>query len=755
MNVPRRTDGEASTRRIDSYDGLRAVAVLAVIGFHARLGLAPGGYLGVDVFFVLSGFLITGLLLREWSTEGRIDLVSFWFRRVRRLVPAALLAIVGTSIMFALVATNPARQAAVPDARAASLWYSNWHFIGEAQDYFRGGVDDSPFLHFWSLSVEEQFYVVWPVAAAAALAVPVVRRLLRRRTTLVALPLVAAVYAYVVAGIDPLRAYYATDTRVYQLLAGAALAAWIAGRPSPTTPAPESERSAVLADRGTAATGSLASFAEWTTIAAVAAWLLIDGSITPRDSGVIVTLLTVWILFRLAPDSPGHRRSAVSTLLSRPTPVRIGRLSYGIYLWHWPVIVVAGRLVEMSAPVRAAVAVTGSFALASASWMFVEQPVQHIARSITRRRGRLTSIGFAIAASIAVAVVIAPAALSDRLPLLQAVERPGFTPLNSSSLDSTSPIPADGDSEPTGDRPTADARPPVSTDPADPGATTPATSVDTSSPPPTPEGTPVPDGFGLIDYDAELAESSRCVLDVGDSADDCVVVDNGGQRILVVGDSHAARLAPAFTDVARRNGGTVATVLGLGCPWQTTMLYENYADADDERQCRRVHDDVLDVVVPGFRPDVIVAVGHPVLEPGWRARADDGDEPLDADGFRDVSAAALAELVDAANGAEIVVVRPLPSAPYEPLECLDVADTVEQCDFAVGDITRQEWEAVDAATDTQSTARAASIHELACPASTFCPAIIDGVLVRNDRDHLYHGFVQRHADEIVERILDT
>ena len=84
-----------------------------------------------------------------------------------------------------------------------------------------------------------------------------------------------------------------------------------------------------------------------------------------------------------------------------------------------------------------------------------------------------------------------------------------------------------------------------------------------------------------------------------------------------------------------------------------------------------------------------------------------------------------------------------------------MADTVEQCDFAVGDVTRQEWEAIDAATDTQSTARAASIHGLACPASTFCPAIIDGVLVRDDRDHLYHGFVQRHADEIVARILDT
>ena len=746
MNVPRRTDGEASTRRIDSYDGLRAVAVMAVIAFHSRLGLAPGGYLGVDVFFVLSGFLITGLLLRETATDQRIDLIAFWFRRVRRLVPAALVAIVGSSVMFALVATNPARQAAIPDARAASLWYANWHFIGEAQDYFRGGVDDSPFLHFWSLSVEEQFYVVWPIAVLAALTIPGLRRLLRRRTAIVAVPLLAAVYAYVAAGVDPLRAYYATDTRIYQLLAGAALAAWFARYGPRSAPTGIPEPMSVLVDRGATTVGSLASLAEWTVIAVIGAWLFVDEGISPRDAGAIVTLLTVWVLFRLAPDSPGHRASAVTALLSRPTPVRIGRLSYGIYLWHWPVIVVAGRLVEMSAPVRFTVAVTGAFALASASWMFVEQPVQHVARRIRRRRGRLTSIGLAITSSVLVAVVAVPVALSDQLPLLRAVERPGFTP-----LEQTSPSLIERRDTTT----TGDARAAAPADGEAAESTTPRTSSAPSSLPPEPTGTPVPDGFGLIDYDTELAESSKCVLDVGDDADACIVVANGGPRILVVGDSHAARLAPAFTDVARRNGGTVATVLGLGCPWQTTMLYENYADADEERQCRRVHDDVLDVVVPGFEPDVIVAVGHPVLEPGWRARAADGNgEPLAADGLRDVSAASLAEFASVADGAELVVVRPLPSAPYGPLECLDVADTVEQCDFAVGDATIQEWVAIDAAVDTEPTARSASVHELACPATTFCGAIVDGVLVRNDRDHLYYGFVQRHADEIVQRILD-
>ena len=748
--------------RVDSFDGLRAVAVIAVIAFHARLGLAPGGYLGVDVFFVLSGFLITGLLHREMQAAGRIDLVAFWFRRVRRLVPAALVTIVGASVMFALVATNPAREAAIPDARAATLWFANWHFVGEAADYFRGGVDESPFLHFWSLSVEEQFYVMWPMLVAGALAVPLLRRLLRRRWVLVAVPVAAAVYAYVAAGRDPLRAYYATDTRVYQLLAGAALAVSISRS---TRPAAAVDRHAgsddtrfAVSDSGSVAT-TLLTAVEWLVVAGVGGWLLVDGGVAPRDAGLITTLLVVWVLLRLAPASPFHQPSIVSRLLSRPTPVRVGRLSYGVYLWHWPVIVVAGRVVEMGAPTRFLLALAGALALASVSWMFVEVPVQQWTRRIRRRRGQAMIVAAGVGSSLAVAFVAVPLAFSDQLPLLRAVDRPGFTPVQQvvpPAVDDPVDDPVDEPIEESG----VDADRDATTGDRDGNAGTDTDTDVAGGEPPPPSAvtplTPVPDDVGSLAYDEQLAESNRCIFEVPDDVSDCVVVDNGGTRVLIVGDSHAARLAPAFTAEARRSGGTVATVVGFGCPWQTTLFYEDGSNDGIRNQCRSLRADLLERVLPQYRPDVVVAMGHPSLEPGWTVvAADSGGSPIGPQELIAPTLASIGEIAAASAGtAEIVVVLPLPSAPYEPLECLDVATAVEDCAFVTTDTTVEEWRAIEEAVAGSPAARTATIHDIVCPRAPVCDAIVDGMLVRDDRDHLYHGFVQRHADELVDRILD-
>ena len=204
-------------------DGLRSVAVYLVVLFHCGVGPFDGGFIGVDLFFVLSGFLVSHVIWAEVDRNGSFRLGWFYARRVRRLLPAAVLVIVVTAAVQLLVASAPQRSGMVRDAQSALVYLSNWHFIADSRDYFAGdAVGASPFLHFWSLSIEEQFYVVLPLALLLLLR-------LRRHAVVVVLVLSAVVAGSVAlqvwyAGSDPTYAYYATGTRVYQLAAGVLLA---------------------------------------------------------------------------------------------------------------------------------------------------------------------------------------------------------------------------------------------------------------------------------------------------------------------------------------------------------------------------------------------------------------------------------------------------------------------------------------------------------------------------------------------------
>ncbi len=148
-------------------DGLRSIAVYLVLLFHTGLGWAKGGFIGVDLFFVLSGFLVTSVLLSEIERDGRFRLGRFYARRVRRLLPAAVVTIVATCLTFTVLWSVVRRLDVIGDAQASLLYYANWHFIAESGDYFAADVEASPFLHFWSLSIEEQFYVFFPILLLA------------------------------------------------------------------------------------------------------------------------------------------------------------------------------------------------------------------------------------------------------------------------------------------------------------------------------------------------------------------------------------------------------------------------------------------------------------------------------------------------------------------------------------------------------------------------------------------------------------
>ena len=208
-------------------DGLRTVAVFLVVAFHAGLGLVAGGFIGVDIFFVLSGFLVTQILIRDIVAVGHVRRRQFYARRARRILPAAILTLIGTAIAYSIVA-SPVEMLNVLDAfRAAFFYVANWYFIRQSTNYFATDLNTNPVLHFWSLAVEEQFYLFWPVLLGALYVITA--RFGRRRwwalhAVVIAAGAASAIAALQLASTNLDRAYYGTDTRAYQLFAGAALA---------------------------------------------------------------------------------------------------------------------------------------------------------------------------------------------------------------------------------------------------------------------------------------------------------------------------------------------------------------------------------------------------------------------------------------------------------------------------------------------------------------------------------------------------
>ena len=364
-------------------DGLRAVAVIAVVVYHAGLGGLSGGFLGVEVFFVISGFLITALLLAEHRTTGRIDPVAFWLRRGRRLLPA-LFFLLASTLAFAtfVVPDEVARLRA--DAIAAVAYVTNWHLIAGDQSYFESIGRPSLFIHLWSLAIEEQFYLVWPLVLGMVL-------LAGRRVALAATLLGAAGSAVWMAlqfdpAGDPSRVYYGTDTRLTGLLLGAALAfVWVPPvsiLPSPAPGMSRRKRRKVLArvadagHWGSAKLGWALDVVGVAALAGLAIFFVAADAFEPflYQGGLALLALITAALIAAAV----HPRAHVGRLLDL-APLRwVGTRSYSIYLWHWPIFALTRP--ELDLPLDAAAALVLRVALtalaAEVSYRVVETPIR-------------------------------------------------------------------------------------------------------------------------------------------------------------------------------------------------------------------------------------------------------------------------------------------------------------------------------------------------------------------------------------------
>jgi peptidoglycan/LPS O-acetylase OafA/YrhL len=353
---PQSTSGRTGIRHVPALDGLRGVALLGVLFFHAN-GALPGGYLGVDLFFVLSGFLITSLLLAEHRDTGRIVLSSFWVRRARRLFPALLSlmpAVALYSKFFAKADELPGLRA---DALATLGYVANWRAVFSHKSYWELFTAPSPLEHTWSLSIEEQFYVVWPLVVVLML-----RRRTSRSVLVLALMLSALSMAAMIALFDPgrvSRVYLGTDTRAAGILAGAALATVV----SPNT----------TFQTRTVRTLDLLGFAS--ALGLGVAWWTLDGE-NPflYRGGFWLTELAALVLIACAVTGS---KSVVARVLSFRPLTLVGTISYGVYLWHWPVnVFLTAERVHLRGPWLHGTQFATTIAIAIVSYRLLERPIR-------------------------------------------------------------------------------------------------------------------------------------------------------------------------------------------------------------------------------------------------------------------------------------------------------------------------------------------------------------------------------------------
>ncbi len=389
-------------------DGLRGSAVLVVLLFHSGFGWARGGFLGVSTFFTLSGFLITSLLLDERRASGDVDLKAFWIRRFRRLMPAALACLALVAVFGLVVADGAQKRNLAGDVLSALGYVANWRFVLSGQSYADLFAAPSPVLHFWSLAIEEQFYLVYPLLAYGVFRLAGFRR---RYFAAVLGALTAASVAASFAGWSPDRIYYGTDTRAAELLLGGLLAVGLNYRRVTYRIATEPRLHLAVQIAGTAALALCALL--WGITAQDSAWLHRGGfALCAALSAVVLTAA-------LLPDGP------VRAILAAPPLRYLGLISYGVYLYHWPVFLwLNEQRTGLEGGMLFALRTSVTIGVAVLSYRYVEMPVRRGEKLFGTRAVRLIPwVAGAVAASVIAITVTAPKPLIDFAAAQSELER--------------------------------------------------------------------------------------------------------------------------------------------------------------------------------------------------------------------------------------------------------------------------------------------------------------------------------------------
>ena len=652
--------------------GLRAVAVGLVVAYHAGVAGVPGGYVGVDVFYVISGFLITGLLLREVDRTGTVRLGAFYARRARRLLPAATVVILAT-LAASFVLLPPLRLAVIgTDAAAAALYISNLRFAAQATDYLATGAAHSPFLHFWSLAVEEQFYLVWPALILLATR--------RRRdqapddprrstvTTVTVTVAVAAVFAASLAGSMWMTgrlsnwAFYASPPRAFEFAAGALVALAVPrlvrlGRVPATM--------CTLVGIALVATAA-ARFDETTAFPGIAALLPVLGA-------------ALFLVGGTGAAGPLDRLWAV------PGIGRLGLLSYSLYLWHWPMLVLPEAMAERSLTVaERASLVVAAIVAAELTVRLVENPARYSPALATPRRG--LAFGLALSLAAAAVGVFGPSYAAE------ARTRSALAGAKASGVARTELVPKDL----------------------------------------------VP---SLVQAASDLPASQHdgCNPQVADSEPGPCAYgsDQATATVALFGDSHAAQWLPALDRLGTKQGFKVLAMVKSGCP-SATVTVQRLETINAYTECDAWRSKAFARITEA-KPALVVVSNLDRYLP-FDAAVPDANV-----WWEQGLATTLAQLTPLAP---VVVLADTPFPEINVPECLSAHLTdVSACAIPAAVAFRKDRRAVEVAAATATGAIHLDLSSWVCPTDP-CAAVSGRYLVYRDGSHLSTPYVRSLADEL-------
>lgn len=685
-------------------EGLRAIAVLLVLLFHAGVPFLPGGFIGVDVFFVVSGFLITGILVRETASRHRISLTGFYSRRVRRILPMATLVLIAVAIGSVFILPSSQLGTIKTSIIGASLFVSNWVFASQSVDYFAPDVASNPVLHFWSLSVEEQFYVVWPLLIIGTMwLIRRNRRLAKHRLKLLGIVLLLLTGISLALSIIQSKgqgdiAYFSLQTRVWELGIGGLLAISI-------------RQLALLTTAVRWLTG-------WIGLALIlyAGFFFSAETVFPGAAALIPVGGSALVIMAGIRDKPIGW--SVASLLSLKPMQYIGARSYNLYLWHWPLLVFAGTLASrqltsenidsagIAPPLAAAIAVALALLLTIITFRIVEQPLRS-AKFMRTPKSSLPTGALLISLTLIIAAFGMPA-----LANAYSSSRGGNQTIINQIKELATPANLDAQEFSTQQS---------------------ACRADQNE---------------TAQESLARAKSSNCIF--GDK--------NGTKTIALIGDSHADMWLWGLDTAGKKNGWKILSFARTNCPYMalgTTELEDTNIESNCPEWAKLVYDEVLQPAAP-FDAILLARTSRTTKRYVQPKFSEEYQSSLQ-ESFTNAITRSFNEYGKLTNN--LLVLADPPRADFDIPDCLEQnSDNPQACNFnrTAGLSDENQLLAIEKEAAAQSNVSNEitflPIGDLLCkPNQEYCEVLTpNGLIAYRDSNHINFAAAREYANQIAD-----